>query len=163
MKPLLPRDSKAADLATSPDGLVLALIGLPADVAEPVRMLAEILGWRVLQLPAAPVASPAARLCIAMLPADESRPPWAVWSADNSLNEHICGNGLSILDYPPCLTLLESLLSAAEFPQGRGHHSSHASQAEQQPDTGRSNVHPSSRRDFGVGCTNWPIVRDGRP
>ncbi|WP_156257013.1 hypothetical protein, partial [Sandarakinorhabdus oryzae] len=47
----------------------LALFGLPADVAEPVTLLAEILGWQVLPLPPGPALPPPTRACLAMVPA----------------------------------------------------------------------------------------------
>jgi hypothetical protein len=153
----LPTDLTRPDLAIRPDGPVLALIGLPADVAEPVCMLAEILGWRITLLPAAPVASPAALLCIAMLPAGDARPPWAVWSPDHVLNEHISGAGLSVLDHPPCLNKLESLLNAVTCRQGRRQHSSHARQFEKQPQAGRPEFASDTSSDVGIVCNQWPI------
>lgn len=92
----------------------LALLGLPARLAEPVAMLAEILGWQVARLPPGPAPRPSARLCLAMLPADngQSSPPLVALSADNNLNEHISRQGMSIMDQPPCMVRLEQLLQA---------------------------------------------------
>lgn len=93
---------------------VLALFGLPASTAEPVAMLAEILGWQVAALPPGPAPRPAARLCLAMVPADPGMPlpPLAAWSPDIILNEHISAAGLSIMAQPPCMMRLEQLLEA---------------------------------------------------
>ncbi|MBU6165088.1 MAG: hypothetical protein KGQ52_03025 [Alphaproteobacteria bacterium] len=94
--------------------LRLALIGVPAALAEPVAMLAEIMGWQVIRLPAGPVMRPAARLCLAMLPGPAGDfAPLAAWSPDAKLNEHISAAGLSIMDHPPCLSGLELLLGLA--------------------------------------------------
>jgi hypothetical protein len=100
----------------------LALIGLPAGLAEPIALLAEIIGWHILLLPPGPVMRPPARLCLAMLPAGPAGyAPLAAWSPDAKLNELISGLGLSKLDHPPCLSHLELLLGlAASQPGSRG-------------------------------------------
>lgn len=161
----LATDATHPHLATRADRPVLALIGLPGDVAEPVIMLAEILGWQTTLLPAAPVASPAALLRIAMLPGGDERPPWAVWSPDHILNEHISGSGLSILDHPPCLNTLEALLSKMDCRQGRRQRSSHASQSEKQPRTGCPGSAGDTSSKFGIASngsivgSQWPTGR----
>ena len=94
------------------EGLRLALIGLPAAVAEPVTMVAEILGWQVLCYPAGPAMPPPVRACLAMLPpcADTATPPLVLWSQQSNLNEHISRAGLSIMDQPLCVTRVEQML-----------------------------------------------------
>jgi hypothetical protein len=104
----------------------LALYGLPPAVAEPVQLVAEILGWQVLApapaLSLAGAPAPDARLCLALLPAGEgdalaahphAPPPLLVWSPDNILNELICREGLSVMDQPPCITRVDQLLQTA--------------------------------------------------
>ncbi|OYQ27632.1 hypothetical protein CHU93_10220 [Sandarakinorhabdus cyanobacteriorum] len=101
--------------------LQLALIGLPVPLAEPVTMLAEIMGWQIMRLPGGPVMRPAAQLCLAMMPAGPADyAPLAAWSPDRKLNEHISQAGLSILDHPPCLSRLELLLGLAASQPGSG-------------------------------------------
>lgn len=98
---------------------LLALFGLPPALAEPVTMLADILGWQVAQLPPGPAMMPPASLCLAMLPAEPGAPlpPIAVWSPETILNEHIFQLGLSILEQPPCIQHLEQLLQiSCEMP-----------------------------------------------
>lgn len=95
----------------------LALFGLPPATAEPVTMLAEILGWQVISFPAGPAVCPPARLCLAMLPAgtDEHPPilaPIVAWSPELNLNELISQAGLSIMDQPLCITRVEQMLEA---------------------------------------------------
>lgn len=94
----------------------MALFGLPWTVAEPVTMLAEILGWQVLQFPVGPTMRPPARACLAMLPAcaAASSPPLVLWSPEKNLNEHISRAGLSIMDQPLCITRVEQMLEALE-------------------------------------------------
>lgn len=97
----------------------LVLFGLPPAIAEPVTMIADILGWQVAMLPAGPAMLPPADLCLAMLPAETGAPPppIAAWSPDKNLNEHIFRLGLSILEQPPCIQHLEQLLQiTAEMP-----------------------------------------------
>jgi hypothetical protein len=110
--------SEAARFTPAP---LVALFGLPPDAAEPMALLASILGWHVLALdtqaagwPAPPAA---ARLCLAMVPeamTGSPTPPslWA-WSPDHILNEHISAEGLSILEQPLCIHRLERLLEMA--------------------------------------------------
>jgi hypothetical protein len=91
----------------------LALFGLPPALAEPVTMLAEILGWQVVGLPPGPAMCPPARLCLAMVPAgDSERPPIVAWSPELNLNELICRAGLSIMDQPICISRVEQMLQA---------------------------------------------------
>jgi hypothetical protein len=94
---------------------VLALHDLPADAAEPVVLLAQILGWRV-QL-AVPGLSAPARLCLAPLPpapgdAASHRPAIVAWSPDNNLNELISRANASVLEQPICIHQVEQLLQA---------------------------------------------------
>ena len=92
----------------------LALFGLPPGVAEPVSILAEILGWQVLLYPPGPAMRPPARACLAMLPACNAAlaPPLLFWSPENNLNEHISRAGMSIMDQPLCITRVEQMLEA---------------------------------------------------
>ncbi len=93
----------------SADAPLLALYGLPTQVAEPVMLLAGLLGWRVAQRACG--GSVAARLCMAMLPAGPGdAPPLMAWSTDNNLNEHISAAALSIMEQPLCVSRLELLL-----------------------------------------------------
>lgn len=97
----------------------LVLFGLAPQLAEPVAMIADILGWDVALLPSGPAMRPSADLCLAMLPADAAMPapPIVVWSPNKNLNEHISRAGLSILEQPPCIQQLEQLLQiAADLP-----------------------------------------------
>lgn len=97
----------------------LVLFGLPPALAEPVTMIADILGWQVANLPPGPAMMPPADLCLAMLPEESGAPPppIAVWSPERNLNEHIFRLGLSILEQPPCIQHLEQLLQInAEMP-----------------------------------------------
>jgi hypothetical protein len=105
-------DKAAAVRRTLPHRL--ALFGLPAVVAEPVTLLAEILGWQVVQYPAGMATRPGARACLAMLPACSAvqSPPLVLWSPENNLNEHISRSGLSIMDQPLCITRVEQMLEA---------------------------------------------------
>jgi hypothetical protein len=99
--------------------LRLVLFGLPPAMAEPVAMIADILGWDVVALPPGPAMLPPADLCLAMLPADDGAPlpPIAVWSPNKNLNEHISRAGLSILEQPPCIQHVEQLLQiSADWP-----------------------------------------------
>jgi hypothetical protein len=93
-----------------PDAPLLALYGLPPAVAEPITLLAEILGWRV----AARLCGGAlkARLCLAMLPARSATETASIlaWSTDNILNEHISRQALSIMEQPLSVSRLELLL-----------------------------------------------------
>ncbi|WP_439547566.1 hypothetical protein [Sandarakinorhabdus sp.] len=121
MQPDLSRDIRAASAATSGVHAPyrLALCGLPAALAEPVAMIADILGWDVVTLPPGPAMRPPADLCLAMVPVDATAPlpPIAVWSPNKNLNEHISHLGLSILEQPPCIQQLERLLQiAADLP-----------------------------------------------
>lgn len=101
----------AAVAASAPHRL--ALFGLPPAIAEPVAMLAEILGWQVMLFPPGPAVCPPARLCLAMLPAGgDERPPIVAWSPELILNEHISRAGLSILDQPICISRVEQMLEA---------------------------------------------------
>ena len=104
----------AAKRRAPPPPRRLALFGLPPDVAEPVTMLAEILGWEVVSFPSGPAVCPPARLCLAMLPGSpdcsEVRGQIVAWSPDLNLNEHISRAGLSIMDQPLCITRVEQML-----------------------------------------------------
>lgn len=104
---------------------LVALFGLPPDLAEPVALMASILGWHVLTLDTQAAGWPAppagTRLCLAWLPNGVTGSPpesrflprlWA-WSPDNILNEHISAEGLSILEQPLCIHRLERLLEMA--------------------------------------------------
>ena len=108
-----PSAGQAAAVACAPAPR-LALLGLPAEVAEPVTLLAEILGWQVLPLPPGPALPPPAHACLAMLPACAAvaRPALALWSPDRNLNEHISQAGLSIMDQPLCVSTVEQMLQA---------------------------------------------------
>jgi hypothetical protein len=89
----------------------LVLFGLPPVLAEPVTMLAEILGWQVESFPSGLAVCPPARLCLAMLPASPGeRGPIAAWSPELNLNELISQVGLSIMDQPLCITRVEQML-----------------------------------------------------
>jgi hypothetical protein len=89
----------------------LVLFGLPPVLAEPVTMLAEILGWQVESFPSGLAVCPPARLCLAMLPASPGeRGPIAAWSPELNLNELISQAGLSIMDQPLCITRVEQML-----------------------------------------------------
>lgn len=89
----------------------LALFGLPPVLAEPVMMLAEILGWQVESFLSGQAVCPPARLCLALLPAGAGeRGPVAAWSPELNLNELISQAGLSIMDQPLCITRVEQLL-----------------------------------------------------
>ena len=113
-----PNTAENASVAPRPL-LRLALFGLPPALAEPVAMIADILGWAVFEAPPGPAMVPPADLCLAMLPADAGAPlpPIAVWSPDKNLNEHISSHGLSILEQPPCIQHLEQLLQiSADWP-----------------------------------------------
>ena len=104
----------AAKRRAPPPPRRLALFGLPPDVAEPVTMLAEILGWEVVSFPSGPAVCPPARLCLAMLPGSpdcsEVRGQIVAWSPDLNLTEHISRAGLSIMDQPLCITRVEQML-----------------------------------------------------
>jgi hypothetical protein len=87
------------------------LFGLPPVLAEPVTMLAEILGWQVESFPSGQAVCPPARLCLALLPAGAGeRGPVAAWSPELNLNELISHAGLSIMDQPLCITRVEQML-----------------------------------------------------
>jgi hypothetical protein len=87
------------------------LFGLPPVLAEPVTMLAEILGWQVESFPSGLAVCPPARLCLAMLPASPGEGgPIAAWSPELNLNELISQAGLSIMDQPLCITRVEQML-----------------------------------------------------
>ena len=89
----------------------LVLFGLPPVLAEPVTMLAEILGWQVENFPSVQALCPPARLCLALLPAGAGeRGPIAAWSPELNLNELISQAGLSIMDQPLCITRVEQML-----------------------------------------------------
>ena len=89
----------------------LALFGLPPVLAEPVTMLAEILGWQVESFPSGQAVCPPARLCLALLPAGAGEGgPVAAWSPELNLNELISHAGLSIMDQPLCITRVEQML-----------------------------------------------------
>lgn len=91
----------------------LALFGLPPALAEPVTMLAEILGWQVVGFPPGPAVCPQARLCLAMLPArDDEQMPIVAWSPEINLNEHISRAGMSIMNQPLCISRVEQMLEA---------------------------------------------------
>jgi len=96
---------------------LLALFGLPPALAEPVGLLADTLGWRVMSRACG--GSVSAQLCIAMLPANpgETSPLFA-WSTDNILNELISREALSILEQPLCVFRLETLLQRLGRPLG---------------------------------------------
>ena len=110
----LQRNPEADDDTDCQPCPVLALYGLPSDLAEPVVLLAEILGWQVIMREDGAVVP--ARLCLAMLPATPGQaapayfPPLVAWSPDNNLNELISRQSLSILDQPACIDRLEQLL-----------------------------------------------------
>lgn len=98
---------------------VLALHGVPAALAEPLGLLAGILGWQVHCR--APGLGGTAHLCLAPVPAAsgesaEHGPALMAWSPDNNLNELICRQNASVLEQPPCINRLEQLL------QTLGHH-----------------------------------------
>jgi hypothetical protein len=98
-------------LDVPPPARRLALFGLPSALAEPVTMLAEILGWQVESFPPGQSVCPPARLCLAMLPATTGeRGPIAAWSPELNLNELISAAGLSIMDQPLCITRVEQML-----------------------------------------------------
>ncbi len=89
----------------------LALFGLPPVLAEPLTMLAEILGWQVESYPSGQAVCPPARLCLALLPGSAGeRGPVAAWSPELNLNELISQAGLSIMDQPLCITRVEQML-----------------------------------------------------
>lgn len=89
----------------------LVLFGLPLVLAEPVTMLAEILGWQVESVPSGLAVCPPARLCLAILPASSGeRGPIAAWSPELNLNELISQAGLSIMDQHLCITRVEQML-----------------------------------------------------
>lgn len=90
----------------------VALFGLPAETADAVGLLAELLGWEVATFPAGPAASPPARLCLAMLPpsSPDETSPMVAWSPNTNLNEHISCAGLSIMDQPLCIAIMETML-----------------------------------------------------
>ncbi len=91
----------------------LALFGLPPGLAEPVTMLAEILGWQVESFPSGQSVCPPVQLCLAMLPAGAGeRGPIVAWSPELNLNELISRAGLSIMDQPLCITRVEQMLEA---------------------------------------------------
>lgn len=91
----------------------LALFGLARAQAEPVTMLAEILGWQVLSFPSGETRRPPARLCLAALPAGaDEHPPIVAWSPELNLNELISQAGLSIMDQPLCMSRVELMLEA---------------------------------------------------
>ena len=102
----------AAKRRAPPPPRRLAMFGLTALVAEPVAMLAEILGWEVVCFPSGPAVCPPARLCLAMLPETGAGAPSPVvaWSPDMNLNEHISRSGLSIMDQPLCIANMEKML-----------------------------------------------------
>lgn len=108
--------SRSAELIVQPVPRRLALFGLPPAVAEPVTMLAEILGWQVLHYAAGPAMRPPARACLAMLPACavSALPPLVLWSPERYLNEHISQVGMSIMDQPLCVTRVEQMLEALD-------------------------------------------------
>jgi hypothetical protein len=98
---------------------VLALHGVPAAAAEPIVLMAEILGWQV-RCCAPGIAVPA-HLCIAPLPAAPAEPAddlpaLLLWSPQNNLNEHISANNASVLEQPICIHHVEQMLQAL------GHH-----------------------------------------
>jgi hypothetical protein len=96
-------------IAGLPARPVLALFGVPPDVAEPVVLMASILGWQVEERCFGPAVSD--RLCIAVLPPSHGTMSLLVaWSPDTNLNELISREGLSILDQPPCIMRVERLL-----------------------------------------------------
>lgn len=93
----------------------IALLGLPPGLADGIGLLADILGWQTMQLPAGPVMRPSARLCLAMLPPGPGEPaamlmPLAAWSPEKNLNERILQARLSIMDQPVSVSALEQLL-----------------------------------------------------
>jgi hypothetical protein len=90
----------------------LALFDVTPTVAETVTLLAELLDWEVVAFPAGPASCPPARLCLAMLPdaGCRDRLPVAAWSPDAILNEHISRAGLSIMDQPLCIAIMEPVL-----------------------------------------------------
>lgn len=96
----------------SADAPLLALYGLPPELAEPIGLLAEILGWRVVVRLCSGVLP--ARLCLAMLPARQRDEPASMlaWSPDNILNEHISREALSIMEQPLSVSRLELLLQS---------------------------------------------------
>lgn len=107
--------AQRAPCCRQPRRLRLVLAGLPAAVAEPAALIADILGWEVTLLPPGPAMRPPADLCLAAVPADAANPlpPITIWSPERNLNEHISSAGLSNLDQPPCVQQLEQLLSLA--------------------------------------------------
>lgn len=103
----------AAPLTDAP---LLALFGLPPALAEPVTLIAEILGWRVVTRACG--GSIPAQLCIAMLPANTGEAsPILAWSSNNILNELISHEALSIMEQPLCVFRLEALLQRLGRPE----------------------------------------------
>ncbi len=91
----------------------LALFGVPPETAEPIIILAELLGWDVASFSPGPAFCPPARLCLAMLP--NSHPgetgPVVAWSPNANLNELISRSSMSIMDQPLCIANLETMLT----------------------------------------------------
>jgi len=92
---------------------ILSLHGVPAGMAEPIVLMAEILGWQVRCCPAGLLVP--AHLCLAPLPdqpgaTSASAPALAAWSTDNNLNELISRQNASVLVQPICIHQVEQLL-----------------------------------------------------
>lgn len=106
------RPADAASLAGGPlPPRRIALFGLSAETGESVGMLAELLGWEVISFPPGPMMCPPARLCLATLPSSAQETSQLVaWSPNTNLNEHISRCGLSIMDQPPCIAIMETML-----------------------------------------------------
>jgi hypothetical protein len=133
---------------------VLALHGVPAVLAEPIVLLAEILGWQVNCC--APGLIVPARLCMAPLPVAPDEPAGTLpallaWSPDNNLNEHISRWNASVLAQPICIHRMEQLL------QTLGHRGMAA--APQQAGPVRSAL-PGGRARTGGATGEWGRVDD---
>ncbi|WP_164157093.1 hypothetical protein [Sandarakinorhabdus rubra] len=115
---------------------VLAMHGVSPAEAEPLLLLAEILGWQVRAC--APGHAMPARLCLAPLPnapgeaaaIGSAGPSLFAWSPENNLNELINKLDASVLEQPLCIQRLEQLL------QILGHHSERSHWAEGLPHDG---------------------------
>lgn len=96
---------------------LLALHGLAGTAAEtaaePLVLIAQILGWQVRAAP--PGVTAAAQLCLAPLPlapGEQDRGTLLAWSPDSNLNEHVSRLNVSVLDQPICIHRVEQLLQA---------------------------------------------------
>lgn len=142
----------------SAPGPVLALHGVPAALAEPLVLLAEILGWQV-RARALGLGGPA-HLCVAPAPVAPGEsagqgPALMAWSPNNNLNELICRQNASVLEQPLCLNQLEQLL------QTLGHHAMANGPPDAEPVTliERGNpAIPGSRTARGGATGEWGRV-----